>query len=104
MTVTVVLAKSRALLSKSSSACISSGLRLTSGIGTADLSSNDTAKDPVAFREALLEDQEKLKDIERDEALAKALLGEDTGAMQEALKKLVAIVRASNARGRSGTD
>jgi hypothetical protein len=58
----------------------------------------------VAFREALLEDQEKLKDIERDEALAKALLGEDTGAMQEALKKLVAIVRDSDARGRSGTD
>ena len=58
----------------------------------------------MAFREALLEDQEKLKDIERDEALAKALLGEDTGAMQEALKKLVAIVRESDARGRSGTD
>ena len=58
----------------------------------------------MAFREALLEDQEKLKDIERDEALAKALLGEDTGAMQEALKKLVAIVRDSDARGRSGTD
>ena len=58
----------------------------------------------MAFREALLEDREKLKDIERDEALAKALLGEDTGAMQEALKKLVAIVRDSDARGRSGTD
>jgi|TARA_B110000003_G_scaffold275582_1_gene318622 hypothetical protein len=74
------------------------------GEGPYALNEDDTAKDPVAFREALLEDQEKLKDIERDEALAKALLGEDTGAMQEALKKLVAIVRDSDARGRSGTD
>jgi len=41
-----------------------------------------------------MQDAEKLKSIEQDEELAKALLGEDTGTMQEALKKLLAMVRA----------
>jgi len=63
------------------------------GEGPYALNDDDTAKDPVAFREALAKDVGKLKDIEKDEALAKALLGEDTGAMQEALKKLMTMVR-----------
>lgn len=63
------------------------------GEGPYALNEDDSAVDPAAFREALMDDPEKLKQIERDEALAKALLGEDTGAMQEALKKIMAIVR-----------
>ena len=64
------------------------------GEGPYALNDDDTARDPVAFREALAKDAAKLKEIEQDEALAKALLGEDTGAMQEALKKLMTVVRA----------
>ena len=64
------------------------------GEGPDALNEDDSAVDPVAFREALMQDAEKLKSIEQDEELAKALLGEDTGTMQEALKKLLAMVRA----------
>ena len=64
------------------------------GEGPYALNEDDSAVDPVAFMEALMNDAEKLKHIERDEELAKALLGEDTGTMQEALKKVMAIVRA----------
>ena len=64
------------------------------GEGPYALNEDDSAVDPVAFREALMQDAEKLKSIEQDEELAKALLGEDTGTMQEALKKLLAMVRA----------
>lgn len=63
------------------------------GEGPYALNEDDSAVDPVAFREALMHDAEKLKSIEQDEELAKALLGEDTGTMQEALKKLMAVVR-----------
>jgi len=75
------------------------------GEGPYALNEDDSAVDPVAFREALMHDAEKLKSIEQDEELAKALLGEDTGTMQEALKKLMAVVRvrtmddARDARG-----
>ena len=64
------------------------------GEGPYALNEDDSAVDPVAFREALMQDAEKLKSIEQDEELAKALLGEDTGTMQEVLKKLLAMVRA----------
>ena len=64
------------------------------GEGPYALNEDDSAVDPVAFREALMQDAEKLKSIEQDEELAKALLGEDTGTMQEALKKSLAMVRA----------
>jgi len=63
------------------------------GDGPYALNEDDSAVDPAAFREALARDPEKLKSIERDEELAKALLGEDTGVMQEALKKVMAMVR-----------
>ncbi|CEG01988.1 unnamed product [Ostreococcus tauri] len=63
------------------------------GEGPYALNEDDSAVDPVAFREALMNDAEKLKHIERDEELAKALLGEDTGTMQEALKKVMAIAK-----------
>ena len=63
------------------------------GEGPYALNEDDTAVDPVAFREALLNDAEKLKMIESDEELAKAMLGEDTGAMQRALKRLMTMSR-----------
>lgn len=49
-----------------------------------------TAKDPVAFRDALRADPEKVKTLEQDDPeLAKAVLGEDTAALQEVLKKVM---------------
>jgi len=69
------------------------------GEGPYALNEDDTAVDPIAFREHLAGDTEKIKFIERDEALARALLGEDVGAMQIALKGLMA-----QARNASETD
>ena len=70
------------------------------GEGPYALNDDDTAVDPRAFRDALRNDAAKMKDIERDDALAKALLGDDTGAMQEALKKIMALVRERRAIAR----
>mmetsp|Transcript_25929 Transcript_25929/g.49000 ORF Transcript_25929/g.49000 Transcript_25929/m.49000 type:complete len:131 (-) Transcript_25929:131-523(-) len=53
-----------------------------------EVNDDGTAKDPVAFRQALREDAEKLKIIEEDPQLAEALLGDDTNAMQEVLKSV----------------
>lgn len=53
-----------------------------------EVNDDGTAKDPVAFRQALREDADKLKIIEEDPQLAEALLGDDTNAMQEILKSV----------------
>mmetsp|Transcript_13614 Transcript_13614/g.18672 ORF Transcript_13614/g.18672 Transcript_13614/m.18672 type:complete len:128 (-) Transcript_13614:116-499(-) len=53
-----------------------------------DVNEDGTAKNPIAFRQALREDTEKIKIIEEDPQLAEALLGDDTNAMQEVLKSV----------------
>lgn len=50
-----------------------------------------TAVDPIAFRDALMADPEKLRVIEEDKELAAALLGDDTAKIQDTLKKLFAL-------------
>ena len=49
-----------------------------------------TAVDPIAFRDALIADPDKLKVIEEDKELAAALLSDDTARIQATLKKLYA--------------
>ena len=49
-----------------------------------------SALDPLAFRDALMADPEKLRAIEADKELAAALLGDDTARIQETLKLLFA--------------
>ena len=58
-----------------------------------ELNVDDTAKDPVAFRDALMRDEEKRPEIEKDKDLAMHLLGEDVGKFQECLKDLLGKVR-----------
>ena len=58
-----------------------------------ELNADNTAKDPVAFRDALLRDEEKRPEIEKDKDLAVHLLGEDVGKFQECLKDIVGKVR-----------
>jgi hypothetical protein len=41
-----------------------------------------SAVDPIAFRDALMADPEKLRVIEADKELAAALLGDDTARIQ----------------------
>ena len=60
-----------------------------------ELNVDDTAKDPVAFRDALMRDEEKRPEIEKDKDLAMQLLGEDVGKFQECLKDLVGKVRTT---------
>ena len=50
--------------------------------------SDGTAVDPIAFRDALMADPEKLRAIEAEKELAAALLGDDTAKIQETLKML----------------
>ena len=58
-----------------------------------ELNVDDTAKDPVAFRDALMRDEEKRPEIEKEKDLAMQLLGEDVGKFQECLKDLLGKVR-----------
>ena len=60
-----------------------------------ELNVDDTAKDPVAFRDALMRDEEKRPEIEKDKDLAMQLLGEDVGKFQECLKDLLGKVRTT---------
>lgn len=60
-----------------------------------ELNVDDTAKDPVAFRDALMRDEEKRPEIEKDKDLAMHLLGEDVGKFQECLKDLLGKVRTT---------
>ena len=60
-----------------------------------ELNIDDTAKDPVAFRDALMRDEEKRPEIEKEKDLAMQLLGEDVGKFQECLKDLVGKVRTT---------
>jgi hypothetical protein len=58
-----------------------------------ELNEDNTAKDPLAFRDALMRDDEKRPEIEKDKDLAVHLLGEDVGKFQECLKDIVGKVR-----------
>ena len=58
-----------------------------------ELNEDNTAKDPLAFRDALMRDAEKRPEIEKDKDLAVHLLGEDVGKFQECLKDIVGKVR-----------
>ena len=46
------------------------------------------ARDPIAFRDAIIADPEKLAAIEADKELADALLGDDTAKIQATLMRL----------------
>ncbi|KAK9827809.1 hypothetical protein WJX74_003261 [Apatococcus lobatus] len=52
------------------------------------LNEDGTAKDPVAFQQALRNDPVKLAALEKEPEVAKIILGEDTYAMQELLKSV----------------
>ena len=54
-----------------------------------DLNEDNSAKDPIAFRDALMLDDDKRPEIEKEKDLAMALLGEDVGKFQECLKDLI---------------
>ena len=58
-----------------------------------ELNEDNTAKDPLAFRDALMRDAEKRPEIEKDKDLAVHLLGEDVGKFQECLKDIIGKVR-----------
>ena len=58
-----------------------------------ELNEDNTAKDPLAFRDALMRDDEKRPEIGKDKDLAVHLLGEDVGKFQECLKDIVGKVR-----------
>jgi len=62
-----------------------------------ELNPDNTAKDPVAFRDALLRDEEKRPEIEKEKDLAVHLLGEDVGKFQECLKDFIGKVSSSSA-------
>ena len=62
-----------------------------------ELNADNTAKDPVAFRDALLRDEEKRPEIEKEKDLAVHLLGEDVGKFQECLKDFIGKVSSSSA-------
>ena len=58
-----------------------------------------SAKDPIAFRDALMADPEKRAAIEQDKELAAVLLGDDTAKIQDVLRRLYAQqVRAEERR------
>ena len=61
-----------------------------------ELNPDNTAKDPVAFRDALLRDEEKRPEIEKEKDLAVHLLGEDVGKFQECLKDFIGKVSSSS--------
>ena len=61
-----------------------------------ELNTDNTAKDPVAFRDALLRDEEKRPEIEKEKDLAVHLLGEDVGKFQECLKDFIGKVSSSS--------
>lgn len=58
-----------------------------------------SAKDPIAFRDALMADPEKRAAIEQDKELAAVLLSDDTAKIQDVLRRLYAQqVRAEERR------
>ncbi|GMH38182.1 hypothetical protein BSKO_06066 [Bryopsis sp. KO-2023] len=50
------------------------------------INEDGTAKDPAAFRTALLADEARMKLVDEDEEMAKVVRGEDTHAFQQLLK------------------
>lgn len=51
-----------------------------------DLNEDGTAKDPVAFREALRNDPEKMRALEEEPDVKSVVLGDDIHAFQELIK------------------
>ncbi|CAL6393064.1 unnamed protein product [Bathycoccus prasinos] len=58
-----------------------------------ELNEDNTAKDPLAFRDALMRDAEKRPEIEKDKDLAVHLLGEVVGKFQECLKDIIGKIK-----------
>lgn len=52
------------------------------------MNDDGTAKDPVAFREALKADPAKLEALEKEPEVYKIVLGEDVNAFQELIKSV----------------
>ncbi|EFN50684.1 hypothetical protein CHLNCDRAFT_142650 [Chlorella variabilis] len=52
------------------------------------LNADGTAKDPVAFREALKADPAKMEALEKEPDVAAIVLGEDVSAFQELIKSI----------------
>lgn len=52
------------------------------------LNEDGTAKDTVAFREALKSDPAKLEALEQEPEVAKIVLGDDVNAFQELIKSV----------------
>lgn len=57
------------------------------------LNEDGTAKDPVAFREALKADPVKLEALEKEPEVYKIVLGEDVAAFQELIKSVYQVRR-----------
>ena len=58
------------------------------------LNDDGTAKDPVAFREALRADPVKMEALEKEPEVAAIVLGEDVHAFQELIKSVYQVGNA----------
>jgi hypothetical protein len=63
-----------------------------------ELNEDCTAKDPVAFREALRADPVKMEALEKEPNVAAIVLGDDIPAFQELLKSVVEVSLGLQAR------
>jgi hypothetical protein len=59
------------------------------------LNDDGTAKDPVAFREALRADPAKIEALEKEPEVAKIVLGDDVNAFQELIKSVYQVSMAN---------
>lgn len=57
------------------------------------MNDDGTAKDPIAFREALKADPMKMEEIEKEPEVAKIILGDDVNAFQELIKSVYHVRR-----------
>ena len=64
-------------------------------IGPYGLNENGSAKDPVAFRDTLRADPQRMAALQTEPEIAAVVLGDDTAALQELLKDVYQ-VRAQN--------
>lgn len=56
--------------------------------GPFSLNDDGSAKDPVAFQQALRNDPVKMQALENDPEIGKVVLGEDTYAFQDLLRSI----------------
>jgi hypothetical protein len=59
------------------------------------LNDDGTAKDPVAFREALKADPAKMEALEKEPEVANIVLGDDVNAFQELIKSVYQVSMAN---------